>query len=422
MKQQLTTWIDNTGLHSAGRALEGRGSRLDADGLLQLATLAVFSDEITLGSFEAREVFDRSTDVRANLVERGLPCDSLRISDVNEGMYKTCCQRAAQIAAAELEEFSSGQRELRVESSPEVAPYARRKNADLLSRITLPLSNAQRNELAAEALSNKAAGAVEYMLLSCPELWERAGRREVESRASGSTQEGSLGLRLRYYLNHELANEHSATYAPARARAMHVREAVASILVSLDKMVTDAARELRERSGLEPVPTGVPRVSLAIVALAKGEPASIPKVVSELREKASGLRAYLLPRFARVDPVTGAGMFELCEALRTVRGHLERCLGREATRVDSRDGLELQVNPFAPWADLIRGGAKISARTFGQIPAWLNARWNARRITALVNLSEAAAFGNHASAMKKFYKACTRRAAGRSSPNFPVKS
>jgi len=410
MKQRLTTWIDNTGLHSAGRALEGRGSRLDADGLLQLATLAVFSDEITLGSFEAREIFERSTDIRANLVECGLPSDSLRITDVSEGVYKRCCERAARVAAAELEEFAFERRDLPVESSPEVALYARRKKADLLSRIALPLSDAQRDALAAEALSYKAAGTVEYMLLSCSELWKRAGRREVEARTFGSEQEGSLGLRLRYYLNHELANEHSARYAPARARAMHVQETAFSVLLRLESIVAEAALKATACDKARPIHPGVPRISSAIVALAKGEPTAIPKVVTELREQASSLRRCLRANVVNADFASGEGLLKLHESMSRIHQQLDNNLGRGSVSRNSQDGLEFQVNPFAVWETLTSVSAKVGGTTLKRISAWLGAHWNARRITVLTNLTEAAAYGDHASALKRFYKECGKLA------------
>ena len=58
---KLRFWLDNSGLHSAGRALERRAKGpTDVDSLLQLGTLALFADDITLSDFEHPDVRGRS--------------------------------------------------------------------------------------------------------------------------------------------------------------------------------------------------------------------------------------------------------------------------------------------------------------------------------------------------------------------------
>ena len=56
--------VDNTGVHSVARCLEGAGKgEIDVLGLLQFATQLVFGDIILVGSFELGEVIERTNQV-----------------------------------------------------------------------------------------------------------------------------------------------------------------------------------------------------------------------------------------------------------------------------------------------------------------------------------------------------------------------
>lgn len=63
----MKIWIDNSGLHSAAQCLDGRAS-LSHDyhlrGLLQFATLIIFSDSLSLNGFEDSGIAARSAERR----------------------------------------------------------------------------------------------------------------------------------------------------------------------------------------------------------------------------------------------------------------------------------------------------------------------------------------------------------------------
>ena len=99
----MRSWIDNTGLHAAGLSLRGlaRG-KVDADGLLQLATLLVFSDRLFVCGFESEPVAKTSSHIRDELIGIGVPEGVLQVRHDTEFSYAEACRDAAEYAADEI--------------------------------------------------------------------------------------------------------------------------------------------------------------------------------------------------------------------------------------------------------------------------------------------------------------------------------
>lgn len=65
----MKLWIDNTGLQSAGQCLDGKASRMhdyDIRGLLQLSTLFIYANRISLNGFEDPKLAAQSVDIVGN--------------------------------------------------------------------------------------------------------------------------------------------------------------------------------------------------------------------------------------------------------------------------------------------------------------------------------------------------------------------
>jgi hypothetical protein len=100
----MNTFIDNTGLHSAFRALEGqaKGSS-DIQGLLQFATFLVFSHSISINGFETHNIGNRTKEIKEVLIDLGLNKNTLSIIPFEEDDYFKTCEIVAESISKDLE-------------------------------------------------------------------------------------------------------------------------------------------------------------------------------------------------------------------------------------------------------------------------------------------------------------------------------
>ena len=80
----MKLFLDNTGLHSVGRCLDGEAKgEPDVAGLLQFATQLVFSDELFYSAFESTGVAARSQSVSEKVSKLGVDSDLLRLASIS---------------------------------------------------------------------------------------------------------------------------------------------------------------------------------------------------------------------------------------------------------------------------------------------------------------------------------------------------
>src|SRR4051812_289260 len=112
----MKTWIDNTGLHAAAQCLAGTASPshdYHVRGLLQLATLVIFSDSISVNGFEDPLIARRSAEMLHRLESAGIGKGVISISPVNEAEYALACQTAAMSVTTDVSDsFSASERVL----------------------------------------------------------------------------------------------------------------------------------------------------------------------------------------------------------------------------------------------------------------------------------------------------------------------
>src|SRR5437879_3650804 len=111
----MQIWIDNTGLQSAGLCLEGKARPAhdyDIRGLLQLATLVIYGNRISLNGFEDDVIATRTQETVEQLRALGIAEGILSINSLTESEYALACMTTAESIALELndgfnaEEFS----------------------------------------------------------------------------------------------------------------------------------------------------------------------------------------------------------------------------------------------------------------------------------------------------------------------------
>jgi hypothetical protein len=282
-------WIDNTGLHGAGRSLIGEAkTAYDLKGLLQLSTLLVFADRVQLGNFEPSEIASTSERFLSIIRKSGMEDNALGIRNTSKESYAAACTAAAQFAAEELLDRFAPDQQL-INSVPQRnIPRGAQFDPARTERLARIEVSADLQRMRESALDRLAAGAIDFMLLSSPPL-RRAVSALMDEHADWSAGHTfQVESMLRAYLNEQLAAQTRANYAPAAHRADVIarenRWIIDQISDALDPIVNERRRE----------PLGIPSIIEALIRKSKGEPSAVITEALEMRRKSESLRAALL--------------------------------------------------------------------------------------------------------------------------------
>lgn len=367
----MKVWIDNTGLHSAGRCLAGKAT-LDQHlrGFLQLATLLIFSDSITYGDYEIEEVAETGQRYRQRLISLGVDPPTLTSRHVGQSAYGRACKATARLAAEEWpSHFDRCVSEAIVASFDVPTGVKAREN-------WIPAFVHGPNVDNPEALlsSRRATGAVEYMLSDSP-LLRAAVAGTIDTAPNwGAAESYRLLSFLRSILNDQLAKQGKATYVPAVSRAEQLNRESTIISAHVEQ-------HLKEMAGRwKPAAPSIPRVSLALLRRAKGDPAGVVSEALEMREKARWPRKHLRQRLAELnrDPLAADDEFRDEDFERYARSVLG--LENEPRLIDA---LEMQFIVGLPAISL----------SAGKLYDWVQHSLWKRRLVILTDLSRAPEFG-----------------------------
>lgn len=386
----LVIWIDNSGLHSAGRALNrrARGSG-DIDGLLQLGTLAIFADQLQLTGFEHPDVAQRSKDILGLLEFYGLTSGTVvQRSDTLEA-YASACDEAAAAAANEVSwAFHPGQGEI-LGIRPDLPEDVREELNLIIKSSSNPGGDFDPLELLEQG---KAASAVRYMLMTNDNLAAEVRNRMTRGGPWTETSLDQLSAFLRFFLNQELGGRSDAVYAPSVGRARLMRESAAYVIEKIDRELA----ALRTAVGGRSLP--VPALARTLLARAKGEPEAFVKEVETMRGMAEPLRPLLASVIQEADPLTPEGREVLATRVRewfdVVRGELK--LKKAPAR---RDALEVKFIFGIPAPEV--SGAKMSG--------WIKHKAAAKRLAALTDISREVAYSTREGLA---YQTCVELATG----------
>lgn len=175
----MNIFLDNTGLHSVGRCLEGQGvGEVDIKGLLQFATELIFSQNISISSFETEDIQDRSELIKVALAGAGLASKTIRIKPYTSLEYAEACERAADRFSEDFK-YIFPEVSLPIGMDPKALTVDLRTNAHLdyvHSLVKQEWGPHHLEEIASTALNDKATGSVAYILSNFPSLWKRVRR------------------------------------------------------------------------------------------------------------------------------------------------------------------------------------------------------------------------------------------------------
>ena len=282
-------WIDNTGLHGAGRCLTVDAKSIyDFKSLLQFSTLIVFAETMDLGSFESGEIVDASAQYRDLLLELGLESSALSIIHKTRDEYGAACRQAAEFASEELEyRFRADERLLLAlprANIPRGAEFQPERTRWIATELTDPLVLKKIN---AKALDNRATDAIYYMLSGSAELRSAVAALIRDSSEWSSGHTFQVESMLRAYLNEYLARQVGANYAPSPHRSDVTFRQNQWILERISTSLDAIVGELR------PDLLGIPSVQAALIRRSKGDPKGLVQEALAMRRRTKRLRRSL---------------------------------------------------------------------------------------------------------------------------------
>lgn len=356
----MRVWLDNTGFQSVGECLNGTArSEADIDGLLQFCTFAIFSDQVVLNGFEPPAIAEQSEAIRQAI---RLPIADLRIVPETESGYAAACRRAAEdleylLPSSFGETTRTGEPLALTDIRAALPRHARQFNFEQLFTEDVDL------------LAERAHGAVKFMLRFSGGLREAAVRLYQDAEAWTDADTHRLNVFIRYHLNCELARAQQATYGPAIARAVMIRDENQRAIDRLMQATDDTVRKVR------PKPLRIGSVASALVQRGRGEPLAMIQEAYALKEKARPLRRWISEAAAAArdaDAVT----FDQMKLIGEAKAALEIELGIQPT--PGQEAIEIS----APL------GAKIAPDEAIAVLKWLRHR---SRIAVLTDISKTAA-------------------------------
>lgn len=279
----MRTWIDNTGLHSAGKLLLGakNKSEFDVKGLIQLATLIIFSDEIIFNGFEIDPIAQRSNEIIEKLFKEGLKKEIIKPLYDEEKYFEVVKETALECATKLPFDFPNHVDPyfLRPANIPPNIIAAETSYLDIAINSKSP---SELEELKNDYKKERAAKIIHYMFADCEEL--RSSLKKVHQK-NNLTQPQLLQIyfNIRYCINQNLASGTGANYTPSIGRQQIMRYEYDFILNKLDDALKNVVRFYNPR-------TNLPSFALYLIIKSNGNPIKLIRESFKAREKAEPLR------------------------------------------------------------------------------------------------------------------------------------
>jgi hypothetical protein len=363
--------IDNTAIHSGGRALEGNAhSEEDLLNLLELGTALVFSDQILISGFEAPDVAARTLAIRAQLDSLGVPVRAVAIRDYDDADYRSACDAAGQDLREELPVVFNP----RGPRAAALAPEGRTTASPVIKNIHHLVVRDDITPTAVHFSDLRVHGACDYILSTNAALRETLSR--FRSPRWSVRQTAALVAVMRVYINEALARVESACYAPAIGRSRILATQDDSVMQRVKALVGDGADALRQR------PLPYPSIYAHLVRRSRGDPKAIIEEALPLREKARPLRQWLRT-LVRKQLGSEKDISDVEVAVRETRQMLLQNLGvsRPPGLIDAFQ-VSGGISPDGSWKlSLINPRAAID---------WIAYRTRRRRVLLLADLARAA--------------------------------
>jgi hypothetical protein len=390
----MRLWIDNTGLHGAGKCLTSAAQTpYDFKGLLQLGTLIVFAETMEFGDFEPEEIAETSRQFLEEMRPLGVDESIILVRTKSRDEYARACRAAADFGAEELIcQFSADETLVSIDPTatiPRGAQFRAERTEWIATQLEDDSELARINETALDA---RAMGAIDYMLSGSAPL------RRVVSAIIDREQAWSHGhtfqveSMLRAYLNEQLAQQIHASYAPAAHRADVVARQNDWVVNQLSNALDPIVEKLRG------APLGVPSVYEALIRKSRGDPRGVVGAAIEMRATAADLRSALraLQKTGSDNP---ASEFKIRREIADLARGVRMDLGLESPW----DAVVLEVPLGMPTDATISSPIKA-------LLDWARLRWHKGRRIVLTDIVKTAALSGTGDAV---YRKLIARSFGR---------
>jgi len=271
--------IDNTAIHSVGRAIAGTAAgRTEFSDLLQFANQLLFADKLEVSTFEYDPIRKRTDSIRRRLRGLGVSSDILSGKGYRSSTYSAICAKAAQRLGADFDlifplyEGHSSRGRLWPEFTGKL-----RDHLELFYSLVLHAAHTDAPEIRDPSLPEKTTSAFSYTLALDGILLEKTQRY---FRGKSEESVGRLVTVIRQYINEEMALHRESSYAPASSRRQLIAEHSEQMSTGIGTEVYDKLRDVFE----------VPCLSPVLALKAKGEPVAFIEETIRLRHEISEFR------------------------------------------------------------------------------------------------------------------------------------
>lgn len=372
--------LDNTGLHSVGRCLEGKAlSRDDVDGLLQVGSELVASRQIHISARESEGIRQRSEQIWLRLASAGFSPDAFELSQFNIPSFVDACREAVLCMEEDLlspSVFVDADWESVVAARPDLNREEHEEFERFHDILASDTRDPGRGEIQASIQGGQVGSAL-FALSTHPKFFERLRQYARSAPTWDRAATSALVSRLRGYVYTELSRAVDALYAPAVARARQDLCENVTLRRNLDSSLASLAEELR------PEPLGFPPVAATLLVRSKGEPAAFLEEARHLRDLGKPLRKIIEERTQRKDGALK--QLAIDDAVREVTDTVRKELISSERPQFVAAISALSVVPVP--------GVKLDPKKFAD---WLRFRLSRRKVKALTEVTATAIYSDQA--------------------------
>jgi hypothetical protein len=369
--KKIRVFLDHTGIHSGGLALDRRARGVaDVAGLLQLGILLVFADEIHWTAVGSEPVIRTSANIAERLQNIGAHRDVFKISeDLNE--YNSSAAETAAAVADDLEfGFELVELEDRAIAPTKLDRNPSEENPRWLQAALAPEGSVDYGALELDFAQEIATSVTGLMVVQSAKLRDSIRRVHAEHNKWSGVHSSQLDAFLRYSRNDMHAHHRKATYVPAVNRAILVRDRnrflTENVVAQISKQVDEIVGQLRG------TPIAMPALAAALVQRSFGEPEGVIKYALELREKAYPLRKLLRTDWSQIESTLSARRKRTHQMIE-LRHQLATALGLQ---------LPAKLSSAADW-----NMSPIPTINAEKVSRFFTERWRSRKFSVLTEVS-----------------------------------
>jgi hypothetical protein len=366
----MRTWVDNTGIQSAGNFFSDHPQRTEDDlkNLLQLANLMIFSEGILYNDFEPEQVREKTNSAVGEIFK---DLDKNIIFPVQDRIqYFDSAIQTGEECSSEIQhiDYSIDNNNLRPHSMPSTIVNEECLFVDSLRKGPVKLFDD------GEDYKQQGSAKIIHYLFSTNEKL-RNSLREIgnpDTISKGALQ--NIYFYLRSSMNQNLAYNNNAIYVPSSGRQLLIRQ-------RMQDSVVDKINEIVPNFYLS---LPMPSVQAYLINKAKGDPRKLIEFALITRDKAGPLRKHITLLLKKFNGESDESYSKITSALKKIsEAFLYEINGNQPKLVSTFD-LMINLNSVLLINPMPTLFIKIS-----EFQKWINHRKMIKKISLLTEISRA---------------------------------